>query len=121
MDIETYRRWTHETAVYPEAVCATIRELNYLIFGMIGESGEIANKWKKSLRKKQARLDPLVPIDESLDYGMILDLADEVGDTLWYACRIIHVLGFDVAQVLIRNKDKLEERKISGELKDHAP
>lgn len=51
--IEEYQEWTLSTAVYPEAGKYTERELNYLIHGLTGEAGELANKFKKLLRSKR--------------------------------------------------------------------
>lgn len=118
MNINDYTRWTDETAVYPEAGRNTERELNYLIMAFSGESGEVANEFKKRIRDKTVILEKfrspkLTPLQKE-------KLVKELGDSLWYMVRIAKVLGYSMEQVAQLNHDKLMERKAADAIKDHS-
>ena len=125
--IERYQRLTMNTAVYPEAGLQTERELNYLIMGMIGEAGEIANKFKKFLRNNLVTFQPKFgdgsgkyeSVRIQLTTNEIKILTDEMGDVLWYFARICSILGVRIEEVAMDNYFKLNARKDKGELKDH--
>jgi NTP pyrophosphatase (non-canonical NTP hydrolase) len=91
MDFNKYQDRTQETAVYPEK-----DSINYLTLGLNGESGEVAEKIKKSIRD-----------DEELND----ELRDELGDVLWYLARLADELGFTLDEIANRNLDKLLDRK----------
>lgn len=116
--MQDYQDWTVETAVYPEAGKYTERELNYLVHGLTGEAGELANKFKKFLRRgaiilrEDASLD-LLPEEAEM-------LIDEMGDILWYLCRMAETLGIPIEDIANRNRRKLEERKAADEIKSHS-
>ena len=69
MEINEYQEMTQATAIYPKET-----GLYYTTLGLIGESGEIANKVKKVIRDD----------DGIVSSEMREDLADELGDVLWY-------------------------------------
>lgn len=94
MDMNKYQLMTQRTAIYPEAGTGTDRAINYCIVGLCGEVGELANKWKKSLRG---------------DGGE--DLYTEVGDILWYTARLAKELGALLADAASHNIEKLKDRE----------
>jgi NTP pyrophosphatase (non-canonical NTP hydrolase) len=69
----------------------------YTMLGIIGETGEIAEKIKKAKRDGQT-------LDRDL-------LGNEIGDLLWYVNKLCHDYGFTLAEVAKLNIDKLESRK----------
>lgn len=78
-----------------------IIDIAYLALGVVGESGEVAEKIKKVLRN---------------DLGILseerrFDLRDELGDVLWYITILSHELGFDLEDIARRNNEKLLSRK----------
>jgi len=116
--IRKYQQVTFTTAVYPEAGEYSEREVNYLILGLVGEAGELANKFKKMLRSGVVTLDhpkaKLVLKSEELSI-----LTDEMGDILWYLARLADVLHVNLEVLAQLNYTKLLERKHAGQLKDH--
>lgn len=118
MDINEYQRQTIRTAMYPEAGRCTEKELNYLVIGLVGEAGELANKYKKMLRHAYIELENYKTI--TMAPGQAEILADELGDVLWYMARICTTLGFSIEEVAQLNSDKLRNRLDAGEIKDHV-
>lgn len=97
MDFDDYQDATAQTAIYPGATEETAEAINYTTLGLVGESGECAEKVKKCLREG----DP-----EYLD-----DLEDELGDVLWYVARLADELGYSLDDIAERNVDKLFDRQ----------
>lgn len=78
--------------------------MSYLVLGLVGESAEIGNKWKKHLRG-----DEKPPSYE--------EMADELGDVLWYVAGLANELGVDLQEIAQNNIDKLADRAKRGKLK----
>lgn len=78
--------------------------LNYGIVALCGEAGELANKWKKVLRKDGDTFPTEV-------------FVDELGDVLWYLAKIARDLSVTLEVVGARNLEKLQSRKERGTLK----
>lgn len=93
MELNEYQQHAKETAVYPEVIA-----LEYLILGLVGEAGEIANKYKKVLRG-----------DKTLKAARA-DLIDEASDTLWYLAMLCEELGVSFEDVARHNIAKLADR-----------
>jgi NTP pyrophosphatase (non-canonical NTP hydrolase) len=102
MTLEEYRRKVTEQAVYPGE-----RGLEYVLIGLVGEAGELANDYKKFMRRSERNLDA-----ETRD-----KLVDELGDVFWYAFAMCEELGVDPSEVLRRNVQKLEKRHANASLK----
>jgi len=90
------------TAMYGEG-----NKVGYPILGLVGEAGEIANKYKKVLR----------------DDGGILSeekrkaLIDELGDVLWYCAALARDLETNLEEVCRINLSKLGARLAKGTIK----
>lgn len=94
--MKEYQEFTRTTAIYPKD-----KALEYLTLGLCSESGEVAGKIKKQIR----------------DGGDLKQqVLDELGDVLWYACRICDELECDLEQVMDSNMAKLRSRKNRGVL-----
>jgi NTP pyrophosphatase (non-canonical NTP hydrolase) len=83
-------------------------ELFHLVLGLVGESGEIAEKIKKLVRDKDS--------DESeID---IEDLSKELGDVLWYVAVLADYFQVSLEDIAGMNIAKLADRqkrnKLSG-------
>lgn len=98
-------------AEYQEAALRTANlkkknELFHLVLGLMGESGEIAEKIKKVVRDKGS--------DESqIDRA---DIKKELGDVLWYIASLSAYLGVKLEDVADFNIKKLASRKERGTL-----
>src|SRR3990167_5649876 len=101
-DIDAYQEWTITTAIYPKE-----KSLEYTLFGLIGEVGELANKYKKVIRDKGGI------IDESF----CQEMSKEAGDIIWYWTRFLDELGISCSNVLWQNFIKLNDRKDRGVIK----
>ena len=76
------------------------------ILGLLGESGEVAEKFKKIFRDKLGKAT-----DEDK-----LEIAKELGDVLWYVNAVSRYLGFSLEQIAQMNLDKLASRRSHGNL-----
>lgn len=74
---------------------ASLLESAYVILGLIGEAGEIANKFKKVIR------------DGKGDSG---EIVKELGDVQWYAHQLATLYGVEMEDVLADNQAKLSGR-----------
>lgn len=101
-----YQKLTEQTAIYPDDTIEVetdtgSREVGigtiYTALGLVGESGEVAEKVKKFVR------------DGNEKY--LHDIQDELGDVLWYQARLSDELGLNLSDVADRNLDKLLDRQ----------
>lgn len=85
-----------ETAIYP---CDN--SIAYTVLGLAGETGEIAEKVKKTIRDRQGIFDEAVK----------LDIAREAGDVLWYLAALAHELGMSLEDIARLNIEKIYSRR----------
>ncbi len=76
------------------------------LLGLVGETGEIAEKFKKIYRDKNCEFDA-----ESK-----AEMEKELGDVLWYVSVICSYLGISLDDVASNNIEKLLSRKNRGTL-----
>lgn len=102
MDLDDYQRGALRTAAPRDKK----NELLHLVLGLVGESGEIAEKFKKWVRD--------LDCDESrIDRG---DIAKELGDVLWYVAVLADYLDLSLDEVAATNLAKLASRQGRGVL-----
>lgn len=102
MTLNEYQEGASKTALYPHAETNLI----YLILGLCGESGELAEKLKKQLRD---------------DGGILSDerrmlMKKELGDVLWYVSQVARELGSSLDEIAVENLAKLASRMERGTL-----
>jgi NTP pyrophosphatase (non-canonical NTP hydrolase) len=102
MDLDAYQRGALRTAAPRDKR----NELLHLVLGLVGESGEIAEKFKKWVRDLDS--------DESrIDRS---DIAKELGDVLWYVAVLADYLDLSLDDIAAANLAKLASRQGRGVL-----
>ena len=76
-------------------------ELFHLVLGLVGETGEIAEKMKKWIRDQGAD-------EANIDRN---DLTKELGDVLWYAAVLANYFGISFDDIASKNIAKLADRQ----------
>jgi len=94
LPMNTYQDLAKQTAVYPDIG----QNLVYTILGLVGESGELAEKMKKAIRDNGGNVDTET-------------MVKELGDVLWYVAMIASELGLTLQEVAQKNVDKLRDRR----------
>lgn len=102
MNIDDYQLEAAKTAIYPNRGS----NLPYVVLGLVGEAGEIANKAKKVLRDDGGKITS----------AKADDLAAELGDVLWYVAMIADELGVKLSDVAATNLAKLASRQSRNQL-----
>ncbi len=102
MTFEEYQKISRETAIYPDKD----KNFVYPTLGLVGETGEVAEKIKKILRDKNGVID-----EETRK-----ELSKELGDILWYLSQIATELGLFLEEITSLNIKKLQSRKDRGQL-----
>lgn len=74
------------------------------ILGLVGEAGEVADKYKKIIRDHASQVGP----DEQAE------LVKELGDVLWYVATLARYLGVGMDEVARLNVAKLTDRRNRG-------
>ena len=108
-----YQRFTRSTAIYPGADGYGNNAgaaLQYLGLGLVGESGEIADKVKKIIRDGNS-----VITEDRRDA-----LLAECGDVLWYAARIIDHCETTFGAVTFGNPNLDSFRAFQGRVTDES-
>ena len=95
---------THELMKRGSTINANDPAFVAKILGLVGESGEVSEKFKKIIRDKQG----VVSKDDTTE------LSKELGDVLWYLAVIADYLGIKLEDVAVNNLAKLASRKQRG-------
>jgi hypothetical protein len=103
--LNQFQKDAYGTAVYPGQ--GTKAGVEYVLFGALGEVGELANKYKKILRNEQNL------------YKHRELLMDEAMDGVWYLLAFLKELGYTFQDGAEFNLNKLAVRMAAGELKEH--
>jgi NTP pyrophosphatase (non-canonical NTP hydrolase) len=103
MTFDEYQQAALRTAVNRDKK----NELFHLVLGLVGESGEIAEKMKKWVRDQDSDMTKL-DVD---------DLGKELGDVLWYIAVLAEYLGLSFEDVASKNIAKLADRQKRDVLK----
>ena len=101
MDVDEYQRGALRTAAPRDR-----RNELHLVLGLVGESGEIAEefkKWIRDLDSEESRIDRA-------------DIAKELGDVLWYVAVLADYLDLPLDDIAEANLAKLASRQTRGVL-----
>lgn len=96
MEFNEYQELAKTTAIYPSSM-----KVVYPTLGLCGETGEVAEKIKKSFRDN---IDLTAPLEQA-------HLMKELGDVLWYIAALCSDLGISLDDVAKMNYEKLTSRK----------
>jgi NTP pyrophosphatase (non-canonical NTP hydrolase) len=99
MQINEYQEKAVETAIYGVG-----SKINYPVLGLVGEAGEIANKYKKVLRDTNGNMSA----------EQKAALSDELGDVLWYCAALARDLDATLEEVCQANLEKLAKRRLNN-------
>ena len=102
MDFDNYQKEARKTAIYPNKD----KNFIYPTLGLVGESGEVAEKIKKILRDKNGKFD----------YESRTAIKKELGDVLWYLANLCNELDFTLNEVAEENLEKLNNRLFRGKI-----
>ncbi|MFH1657499.1 MAG: nucleoside triphosphate pyrophosphohydrolase family protein [bacterium] len=102
MNFEEYQKLSRQTVIYPDKD----NNFVYPTLGLVGETGEIAEKIKKVLRD-----DAGVVSEEKKQ-----EIAKELGDVLWYLAQLATELKLSLEEIVSLNINKLKSRQERGEL-----
>lgn len=104
MDMKYYSEQAITTLLGDHDMADMDATLMAQVLGLVGESGEVAEKFKKLIRDKKGHIS-----DE--DRAEILK---ELGDILWYVNAVAHLLGSNLDEVANNNLSKVMSRKDRG-------
>ncbi len=104
MNIENYSAQAFTTLTKEHAYGTIPAELMEQVLGLVGESGEVAEKFKKIIRDKGGILND----DDRLE------ILKELGDILWYVNAVSILLGSKLDTVASLNLEKVLSRKDRG-------
>lgn len=99
--LKEYDSFVADTAIFPKDY-----GIAYPILGLVGEAGELANKYKKVIRDDENQLS-----DAKRE-----DMTSELGDVLWYCSALAQGLGKSLDEVVLANIKKLTSRRERGTL-----
>ena len=109
MTFNNYQANAGRTAFYPRDLAGD--GLYYTTLGLVGEAGEIANKVKKVMRDNNGNLS------KENKASIADELADELGDVLWYCASLADELGMNLEDIAGNNIIKLADRLKRGKIK----
>lgn len=104
MTLDEYQKQALTTDHFAaQAKSATVTDPAYIskILGLVGESGEVAEKYKKIIRNQGGDMT-----DDNRQ-----ELTKELGDVLWYIAVLARYLDVDLEVVAAANLEKLADRK----------
>lgn len=99
-----FRQARPATDTRPAAPKSKHNELFHLLLGLVGETGEIAEKAKKIVRDR----------DSDFSQWDAANLKKELGDSLWYIAVIADYFGIPLDDVAQLNIAKLADRQRRG-------
>lgn len=109
LSFDYFQHEAKKFAIYKENLSDDNNVL-YPVLGLLSESGEVADKFKKIMRDTKLPLRSL-PMDKKVE------IQKELGDCLWYIALIADELDFDLSEVAEGNLDKLTSRRHRSMLK----
>lgn len=104
MEFNDYQKKSRKHAFYPDQNSPAA--FRYLIYGITGEAGELAEHFKHALRDDNDEITP-----ERKE-----KILKELSDVLWYLANICTELGIDFEEIPKIGLKKIEDRVERGTL-----
>jgi NTP pyrophosphatase (non-canonical NTP hydrolase) len=94
----------YQTAAWDLALPTTRKSMHYGVLGLVGEAGEVAEKFKKIIRDD----------NDVISEEQTQAIGKELGDVLWYVADVCTKLGLSMEDVATMNIEKLQDRARRG-------
>ena len=108
MNLQEYSDKAITTLLYGDELSDDMTpDILHQVFGLVGESGEVAEKFKKLIRDKSGQLS----VEDKQE------IIKELGDVLWYVNSLSTLLGSSLEEVAEKNLEKVLSRKARGTTK----
>jgi len=107
MTLNEYQDKSSNTILPLNAAQTNVGAPLYFILGLVGETGEIVEKYKKILRNDNG----VLTLDKQRE------LAKELGDVLWYLAMLAKEFGYTLENIAYMNLDKLADRKLNNKIR----
>ena len=104
MNFTDYQQKAITTLTNRHAYGDVTPELLGQVLGLVGESGEIAEKFKKLIRDHGGEITEETKTE----------ITKELGDILWYISSVSHCLGVSLEDIAAKNLTKVLSRKDRG-------
>lgn len=101
MTFDEYQKQALTTAYVDPQHKGTLMEPTIWAMGVVGEAGEVAEKWKKIVAYKGGEINAETK----------QELKKELGDVVWYIAVLADSLGLSFEEVMQLNVQKLQDRK----------
>lgn len=108
MTFDEYQKLAITTDTFDPKLRGDITQPSFMskILGLVGETGEIAEKFKKIYRDNSSKMST----------EQLTDMQKELGDVLWYINAMSCYLGLSLEDVAKQNLDKVLDRKARGKI-----
>ena len=110
MNLDDYSKTAITTLSDSHAYGELTPALMAQVLGLVGESGEVAEKFKKIIRDKDGVIS-----DEDKQ-----EIVKELGDILWYVNAVADLLGSSLNEVATKNLDKVLSRKARNQTRGNG-
>ena len=119
LTLNEYQRKAMSTAIYPGQ--GSIFGLIYTVLGLANEAGEVAGKLKKALRDDLSdQINGILLNSEFADIRLSperrVQIAEELGDAMWYGAASADQLEFPLEIIAAGNNEKLADRQVRDQL-----
>lgn len=101
MTFDEYQKQALTTAYTDPKHQDTLMDKTIWVMGVVGEAGEVVEKWKKIVAYKSGEIT-----EEDLQL-----FKKELGDVVWYIAVLAHSLGLSFEEIAELNLAKLKDRK----------
>lgn len=101
MTLDEYQKQALTTAYTDPKYKDTLMDKTVWAMGIVGEAGEIIEKWKKMVAYNGG----------DLTEDFVADMKKELGDVVWYVAVFADSLGLSLEEIMQLNVQKLQDRK----------